>query len=78
MDRYDPTGASMYMPPKWQCWTGGQGSPGRSWNSRQPTAAQAAEEAAEIFGVLVESVKVEPFGRTMPITEEPWIDPMNG
>ena len=76
MNREDPTGAGMYRAPKWNCWTGQQGSPGRQWNSRQPTLEQARKEAAEVFGCGPEKVSVAPWAQSTPMTEAEWIDPL--
>jgi len=78
MDRYDPTGAGMYRGPKWVCWTEGQvsGNKGHNWNSRQSTMEAARREAAEIFGVPVEDVKVDAFNNAMPASDADWIDPL--
>lgn len=74
MDKYDPTGAGMYRSPKWLCYVDGQGEGGRTWSSRQPTMEQARKEAAELFGVAPEKVKVETWGDAAPMTDEPWIE----
>lgn len=76
MAQPDTTGAGMYRAPKGNCWTGQQGSPGRQWNSRQPTLEQARQEAASVFGVSPEKVSVTPWAQSTPMTEQEWVNPL--